>query len=92
MANKLSGNPLNIDTPSPLPIVKTAYKLRHIEFVGYTAGTDHLVVTDCKGYIVADLLGAAAGEAGVVRTDDIGWVDGIVVPTLTAGMALIYFE
>jgi hypothetical protein len=83
---------MNIDTPSPTPLVKTAVKVRHIEFTGYAAATDHLIVMDNKGLIIADLPGATSGEAGAVRTGNVGWVDGIVVPTLTSGMCLIYFE
>jgi hypothetical protein len=93
VANKLTGNPLNIDTPSPtVPIIKTEIKVRHIEFVGFAASTDSCIVTDTKGVIVAELLGATAGGDGAVRTGNVGWVDGILVTTLTSGLCLIFFE
>lgn len=92
MANKLAQNPMNVDTPSPNPIVTGSYKIRHIEFVGFAADTDSAIVTNKNGDIITELLGAAAGGDGVVRTGTIGWVDGIVVPTLTAGIVLIFFE
>jgi hypothetical protein len=92
MANNLSQNPMSIDTPSALPIVKGAYKLKHIEFVGYSAGTDSAIVTNAYGHVITEMLGAAAGGDGVVRTGTIGWVDGIIVPTLTAGIVLIFVE
>lgn len=92
MANKLAQNPMNIDTPSPNPIVQTEYKIRHIEFVGFAADTDSAIVTNKYGQIITEMLGATAGGDGVVRTGNIGWVDGIIVPTLTSGMVLIFFE
>jgi hypothetical protein len=93
VSNKLSSNPLNIDTPSStVPIVKTAYKIKHIEFVGFAADTDSCIVTDVKGNIITEMLGASAGGDGVVRTGNVGWVDGIMVTTLTSGLCLIFFE
>lgn len=92
MANKLTQNPMNIDTPSPNAIVTGAYKIRHIEFVGYTADTDQAIVTNLNGVIITELIGASAGGDGVVRSGNIGWVDGIIIPTLTAGIVLVFFE
>ena len=92
MANKLAQNPMYIDTPSSTPIVTTKYKLKHIEFVGYGADTDSAIVTNQNGNTITELLGSSAGGDGVVRTGNIGWVDGIVVPTLTAGAVLIFVD
>lgn len=92
MANKLAQNPMYVDTPSNVPIVNGAYKIKHIEFVGYAADTDSAIVTNLNGNVITELLGASAGGDGVVRTGNIGWVDGIIVPTLTAGAVLIFFD
>jgi hypothetical protein len=92
MANKLAQNPMYIDTPSSTPIVTTAYKIRHIEFVGFGADTDQCIVENANGITIAELLGASAGGDGAVRTGSVGWVDGIIVPTLTSGVCLIYVE
>jgi hypothetical protein len=92
MANHLAQNPMNIDTPGPNPIVKGAFKIRHIEFVGFASDTDSAIVTNGNGRIIAELVGASAGGDGAVRTGNVGWVDGIIVPTLTAGVVLIFFE
>lgn len=92
MANHLAQNPMSIDTPSPNPIVTGAYKIRHIEFVGFAANTDSAIVENGNGRVITEMLGASAGGDGVVRTGNIGWVDGIIVPTLTAGVVLIFFE
>lgn len=90
MANLLAQNPMNIDTPGPGVIIKTKYKLKHIEYVGYASATDKAIVTNAAGYIIAELTGAADLEE--VRTSNIGWVDGIAVPTLTSGVVLIFVE
>lgn len=92
MANHLAQNPMNVDTPSPNPLVVGAYKIRHIEFVGFAASTDSAIVTNGNGRIITELLGATAGGEGVIRSGNIGWVDGIIVPTLTSGVVLIFFE
>jgi hypothetical protein len=92
VANQLAQNPMVIDTPSPTPIVKGAYKLKHIEFVGFAASTDTCIVEKANGTVITEMVGASAGGDGVVRTGNIGWVDGIIVPTLTSGLCLIFFE
>ncbi len=90
--NNLSQNPLYIDTPSSTPIVTTKYKIRHIEFVGFSGSSDSCIVQNSFGHIVAELAGATAGGDGAVRTGNIGWVDGLAVTTLTSGACLIFFE
>ena len=90
MANKLAQNPMNVDTPSPNPLVKGSVKLKHIEFVGYALATSKVIITNLAGVIIAELTGTS--DIQEVRTSNIGWVDGIVVPTLTSGLVLIYFE
>lgn len=90
MANNLTQNPMYIDTPSAVPIILTAYKLKHIEFVGYANYSDKAIVTNLLGHTLAELTSAA--DLQEVRTGNIGWVDGIVVPTLTSGAVLIFFE
>ncbi len=92
MANKLSINPLRIDTPGAAVLIPTNIKVKHIEFVGFASGTDSCIVEDRYGNVITELLGAAAGGDGVVRTGNIGWVYGIQVPTLTAGICLVFFE
>lgn len=92
MANHLAQNPMSIDTPSPTPIVTGSYKIRHIEFVGFAADTDSAIITNGNSRVITELLGASAGGDGTVRTGNVGWVDGIIVPTLTAGIVLIFFE
>lgn len=90
MANRIAQNPMYIDTPGTTPIVSTGYKIKHIEFVGYAGYSDHAIVTNLNGVTVAEL--TAASDLQEVRTATIGWVDGIVVPTLTSGALLIYVE
>jgi hypothetical protein len=92
MANQLAQNPMYIDTPSPYPVVKTAYKIHHIEYVGFGSATDTVVVQNANGRMITELMGEAAGGYTAVRTGNVGWVDGIMVPTLTAGAVLIFFE
>lgn len=92
MANKLAQNPMYVDTPSPTPLVTGSYKIRHIEYVGFADDTDSAIVTNLNGNVITEMVGASAGGDGVVRTGNVGWVDGIVVPTLTAGAVLIFFE
>lgn len=92
MSNKLAQNPMYIDTPGAAVLIATKYKVKHIEFVGFAANTDSCIVQDQLGNIITEMSGASVGGDGVVRTGNIGWVNGIKVPTLTAGACLIFFE
>jgi hypothetical protein len=90
MANILTANPWVVDTASATPIFKTYAKLRHIEFNSYAVDADNCVVTDQNGVTIWVGNGNAALEAE--RSGNIGWVNGVIVPTLTAGKILIYID
>ena len=90
MANNLTANPWVVDTPSATPIFRTYAKLRHIEFTSYAVDADNCVVNDQNGVTVWVGNGNPALESE--RSGSIGWVNGVVVPTLTAGKVLIYHD
>lgn len=90
MANLLQQNPWNLDTPGPGIVWAGAAKLRHIEFSGYAGATDVCIVTNRYGHIIAQL--TASADLQEVRTSNIGWVDGLIIPTLTSGICLVFFE
>lgn len=90
MANQLAANPMKIDTPGPGVLFSSNMKLRHIEFTGYAATSDKAIVTDRYGNIIAEL--SATTDLQEVRTGNVGWVYGLIVPTLTSGIVLVYFE
>lgn len=90
MANVLTANPWVVDTASATPIFKTYAKIRHIEFADYALDTDNCLVTDQNGVRVFSENGAA--DLRNVRSGHIGWVNGVIVPTLTSGKVYIYTE
>ena len=92
MANNLAPNPMRVDTPGPGILCATNQWLKHIEFVGFAGSTDTCVVTDRYGNVITELSGASAGGDGAVRTGTIGMVYGIIVPTLTSGIVLLFRE
>lgn len=90
MANILSTNPWNIDTPGAGILKSGALKLKHIEFYGYAAATDKVIIQNRFGTVIAQLSGTT--DLQEVRTGAIGWVDGLIVPTITSGKCLIFYD
>lgn len=87
MANKLTTNPWYVDTPGVL--TTKAFKVHHFEFVRPAAAGDSAVLVNRVGNYawtgVADIINE------LVKSQVVGWVDGLTLQSLTSGSVLIYF-
>lgn len=90
MANDISGNPLIIDTAAATNVWPQGGNLnvRHFEFVDYAAGTDNVIVTDRNGRRVWSANGTA--DLDNIISQEIGWIRGLIVPTLSSGKLYVY--
>ena len=89
--NDLSARQWHIDTPGAGVLYPFNFKCAHIQYAGYSTQGNQAVITDKNGKIVCTLLGAADLEE--VRSSKIGWVNGLIVPTLQGnGFVTIYTE
>jgi hypothetical protein len=91
MANQLAEMPWSIDTPQAAPFFTTELDIVHFELAQYTLDTDNVIVKNKNGNVVW----AANGEADLspVISQKIGWINGMIVDTLTAGAVLrVYFK
>lgn len=89
MANTTAQNPWQLDTTGT--IYSNWVKLEQVELVQYSADTDTAILKDKNGKVIAILNGAA--DFSTVRTGKIGWVNGVVLDTLTLagpGSVLLY--
>jgi len=90
MSNIITQNPAIIDTPGATVFFPKGCKLKHMEWSGYLAGAT-CVVNNGLGNLVWNP--DPASDLEEVRTAAIGWVDtGLIVPTLTSGKLLVFFE
>lgn len=100
MAAQLINNPWSFvaaDAGSTV-VSLNRFKIAHVEFVGYQGATDTCELQDQLGNTIWYTQGAA--DLSSVRSEYIGWVNGIVVPANTflgnpnivSGKLLIYFE
>jgi len=91
MANLLNSMPWTIDTPGASVLYKTPIKVAHFEFSLYAAQGNEVIVQDQTGKQVWSATGAADLEE--VRSAKVGWINGLIVPTLQGGGVLtIYIE
>lgn len=90
MANRLTENPFVIDTAGAAAIFKTNIQVEYFEFVGYNLDTDNVIVQDGAGNLIWQENGAS--DLRNVRSGRIGWVQGLTVPTLSAGKLLVFFR
>lgn len=89
MANVLTGRQLKIDTPSAAVIFQGELNIREIEFTQYSADADEFSITDRNGRIVWE--GNGKSDLSPIRSGSVGWTEGLIVPTLTAGSELLIY-
>ena len=92
MANYLSKNPIKVDTANATDLVAPRpCKVNHMEWVEYSNAAHTVVVKDASGNLVWAGLGNSA-KTNITAEHEIGWVDGLVVPTIGSGNLLIFLE
>jgi hypothetical protein len=96
MANDLSSRQWRLDTPTPFTSGPAAILwvgsvfIKNIEFTGYTAQTAQCVVKDRTGRIVWS--GTGSTTLAPIRTGEVGWVNGLVLDTLSSGLCVVFIK
>jgi len=93
MANDFSARQWHLDTPlaygSPGSVLfKSNVKIEHIEFSAYAAQGNRAILKDQNGKIIFSVTGAA--DLQEVRSAKVGWVNGLCLDTLDAGIVTVY--
>lgn len=95
MANDVSSRQWHFDTPVPFgqanAIVWPAnFKCLGMEWTGFTAAAQQAIIKDRNGKIVwSPQIGTTLTPERLTR---IGWVEGLVIDTLPAGVITVYVE
>lgn len=94
MANDLSARQWRLDTPLAFgqpgaALWRGNVYVKQAEFSNYAAQGNQVILKDQNGKTVWSATGAA--DLSPVRLGDIGWVNGIVLDTLTGGGLLTLY-
>ncbi len=90
MANVLGTRPMTVDAPSATVLYTEWMKISNIVWAGYTADTHTFVIQNANGDRLAQ--GAGASDLSPIEITVVGWVHGLIVPTLASGVLYIYIE
>jgi hypothetical protein len=93
LANQFQTRQWYVDTPYSSPVQLSPgvpVYIKQIEFANYNVYSDYCVVEDGNGNQV--WRGQGSEELNTQRSGDIGWVTGVLVPTITAGNVNIYLK
>lgn len=96
MSNNLSSRQWNLDTPvafgSAGAVLWTGnIRVLQIEWSGYTtAAAATVVIKDQTGRIVWTQTVPSGATAVPVRVSNIGWINGLVLDTLSGGVVTMY--
>lgn len=85
MANDISANPWKIDTPGASVIYAFPIKIVNIIWANYTTTADALIIRDLNGKDIINALVTTNISTGFQSFGNIGWVRGLIVPTMTHG-------
>ncbi len=88
MTNQLATLPWVIDTEAATVIFSKRLKVLHMEFTGYTDASHKIVVTDANGKPV--WMADGTTDLDPVRSGPVGWINGLIVPTLDSGYLYVY--
>jgi len=87
--NDVSANPWVLDTPGPALLWPAQVKVEHFEFVNYAAQGNQAIIQGFDGKIKWSVTGAADLEE--VRSAKVGWINGLVMPTLQGGGKILVY-
>jgi hypothetical protein len=88
LANDISANPWKIDTASASVIYKGPVKIDNVVWSDYTTTGDTLVITNAAGkQIIKAVIGTEIANQWTFGK--IGWVEGLIVSSLTHGEVMI---
>jgi len=86
--NDISANPMVLDTPGATVLWPYSMKVEHYEFVNYAAQGNQAIIQGFDGKIKWSVTGTS--DLQEVRSAKVGWVNGLVLSTLSAGKVLVY--
>lgn len=89
MANNITGRVWTLDTVGV--VHGGMVKVKSFSFVNYAADTDVAAILDRIGRVIWTVNGAS-DLTPVDSGDQIGWIEGITLSTLSAGAVLVYLE
>jgi hypothetical protein len=94
MANDLSSRQWRLDTPlaygnTGAILWPSNIWVRQVAWEGYVASAT-AVLKDRNGKVVWSP--TAAGDLSPIRANDMGWVEGLVLDTLTSGLVTLYIK
>jgi hypothetical protein len=87
MANYLKENPYFIDT-APVSLIPPTYSkvfIKEIRWETFAPSSTLVITTGTGGTLINETTGVGDTDLGVMRFGPFGWVNGIVVSTLSAG-------
>ena len=90
MSNSLGSRPIKVDTPGSTPLFTNWMKIENIIFTEYTADTQKFSVQDQNTNPIFE--GSGNSDLSPVVSWKIGWVNGLMVPTLQGGQVEIYVQ
>lgn len=92
MANLLHDNPWTLDTPGAAVLFFTYIKVRQFEWQDFAAGNS-VIVQDQNGKEVWKATAPATVSESVVRSGNVGWINGLILNTLGGTSKLkVYIE
>jgi hypothetical protein len=94
MANDVSSRQWRLDTPRAFGTAGALIwpgnvYIKQIEFTNYAAQGNQAILKDINGKTVWSATGAA--DLSPVRLGDIGWVEGLILDTLTGGGLVVVY-
>lgn len=89
MANRLGVNPMVIDTPGAAILFSSNIEIIQLEFIDYGLDTDQITVQDRFGNLVWRANGAS--DLRPIVSGRLGLINGLAVPTLSAGKLFVWF-
>jgi hypothetical protein len=96
MANDLASRQWRLDTPTPFStgpssiLWQSNVFVENIDFTGYAAQTDQCIIKDRTGRTVWS--GTGSTTLAPIRTGRIGWVNGLVLDTLSSGLCVVFIK
>lgn len=90
MGNSVGTRPIVLDTASPTPVRKGWVHILSIDYDEYGADADNAVLNNQDGITVWAPNGKA--DLSPVHVTSLGWVKGLQLDSITAGVLRIYIK
>ncbi len=91
MANDIAGRPWRLDTASASPVWSWWIKIKQISWAGFS-GAQTLLLKDVNGRTVWEAVTPTTPSESEIKSNNIGWVQGLIPATIGGGIVTIYVE